>query len=102
MITIRPNEKEGIYEAVFSGADAEKVKELFGTEVLPTAFLLTMPIEKVFDAIKSNYENSGIIVEVEHEHYQKREYYGSVCHLCGLFVPEGHGPWMPGPDADGS
>ena len=26
------------------------------------------------------------------------EYYGCRCKVCGMFVPEGQGPWMPDDD----
>lgn len=31
----------------------------------------------------------------EHEHQWVEEYYGDRCRLCGQFVPDGMGPWMP-------
>jgi len=31
----------------------------------------------------------------ECKHEWEKEYYGDQCKKCGLFVPDGCGPWMP-------
>ena len=48
---IRRNYKAGIYEAKFTAEDSVRILELFGTDTLPTPYLLSARAESVRQAI---------------------------------------------------
>ena len=63
MILICRNHKKGIYEAKFTAEDATKMLELFGTNILPTAYLLTTKPDIVRRAISD--QNKNTLVDLE-------------------------------------
>jgi len=63
MILIRRNLKAGIYEVKYTAEDAVVVLDLFGTDVLPTPYLLSTQPEIVRQAIWELNKNTLVDLE---------------------------------------